>query len=93
MGISRADQDAHALESYRRASAAWKNGSYKAEVVPVSVPGKRGSPDTIVAEDEEFKQTKEDKIPTLKPVFKKDGTVTAANSSKLNGNVTDGCYV
>jgi acetyl-CoA C-acetyltransferase len=86
MGISRQEQDAHALESYRRASAAWKNGAFKNEVIGVTIPGKKGGPDTVVIEDEEYKQTKEDKIPTLKPVFKKDGTVTAANSSKLNGN-------
>eukprot|EP01115_Flamella_aegyptia_P006156 TRINITY_DN25923_c0_g1_i3.p1 TRINITY_DN25923_c0_g1~~TRINITY_DN25923_c0_g1_i3.p1 ORF type:complete len:424 (-),score=215.41 TRINITY_DN25923_c0_g1_i3:29-1300(-) len=82
MGITRQEQDQHAIESYKRAAAAYKSGVFKAEIVPVTVASKKG--DTVVEEDEEYKLIKEDKIATLKAAFTKDGTVTAANSSKLN---------
>lgn len=81
--ISREDQDAFAIESYHRAQAAFEKGLFTEEIVAVEIPGRAGAV-TIVAEDEEFKAVKFDKIPGLKPVFKKDGTVTAANASTLN---------
>lgn len=81
--ISREEQDAYAVESYSRSAKAWKEGKFSNEIVPVSVPSRKGEP-TIVSEDEEYKQVKFDKIPSLKPVFQKDGTVTAANASTLN---------
>lgn len=81
--FSREDQDAFAIQSYQRAATAWKNGKFADEVVPVEVPQRRGEP-LIVAEDEEFKNVKMDKIPSLRPAFSKDGTVTAANASTIN---------
>ena len=80
--FSREDQDAFALESYRRSDAAWKAGKFAHEVVPVSYETRTGT--VTVAEDEEYKNLRADKVPSLKPVFKKDGTVTAANASTLN---------
>ncbi|KAI8364360.1 Thiolase, N-terminal domain-containing protein [Radiomyces spectabilis] len=80
--ISRQDQDEHAIESYKRAAKAWENGVFDAEIVPVTIKGKKG--DTVVKVDEEFTNVKYEKIPSLRPVFKKDGTVTAANASTLN---------
>ena len=80
--ISREQQDAYAIESYKRSAAAWSAGKFDDEVVPVSIPSKKET--IIIAHDEEYKQVKFDKIPDLKPVFKKDGTVTAANASTLN---------
>ncbi|MBL4624468.1 MAG: acetyl-CoA C-acyltransferase [Flavobacteriales bacterium] len=82
-GFSREDQDNFTITSYNRASAAWTDGKFNDEVVPVAVPQRRGD-DVIVAEDEEYKNVKMEKIPALRPVFKKDGTVTAANASTLN---------
>lgn len=83
-GITREEQDAHAITSYKRSAAAWAAGKYDAEVVPVTIKDKKGT-ETIVKEDEEFKNVKFDKVPTLRPAFQpKDGTVTAANSSTLN---------
>ncbi|KAJ3415113.1 erg10, acetyl-CoA C-acetyltransferase [Chytridiales sp. JEL 0842] len=81
-GITREMQDAHAMESYTRSAEAWKKGWYKEEVVPVTIKDKRG--DKIISVDEEFTNVKFDKIPTLNPVFMKNGTVTAANASTLN---------
>jgi acetyl-CoA C-acetyltransferase len=81
--ISREEQDAYALESYRRSVEAYKNGAFKDEIVPISVPV-RGKDPIVVSEDEEYKNLKADKVPSLKPAFQKDGTVTAANASKLN---------
>ncbi len=81
--ITRADQDAYASESYRRAMAAISSGMFKAEIVPVEIAGKKGDV-TVVAEDEEPAKGKIDKFPTLKPAFLKDGTVTAANASSIN---------
>ncbi len=83
MKISRAAQDEFALESTQRAIKSQKEGAFKNEIVPVPVPQKKGDP-LIVSEDEGPKNAKPDKIPTLKPVFKKDGTVTAANASSIN---------
>jgi acetyl-CoA C-acetyltransferase len=82
-GISRANQDEYALESTKRAIAAQQAGLFKAEIVPVTVPGGKGG-DVVVSEDEGPKNARPDKIPTLKSVFKKDGTVTAANASSIN---------
>lgn len=81
--ISREEQDAFALESYRRAEEAWKNGKFDNEVVPVEVPQRRGEP-VVFDHDEEYKTLRADKVPTLRPVFTKEGTVTAANASTLN---------
>jgi len=81
--FSREDQDAFAVQSYHRSSAAWKDGKFNDEVVPVEVPQRRGEP-VIVSEDEEYKNVKMDRIPTLRPAFTKDGTATAANSSTIN---------
>jgi acetyl-CoA C-acetyltransferase len=80
--ISRESQDAHAIESYKRADRAWKAGVFDAEIVPVTVKGKKG--DTVVTEDEEYKRVIFDKIPSLKSAFKQGGVITAANSSPLN---------
>jgi acetyl-CoA C-acetyltransferase len=81
--ISRADQDAFATESYRRSQAAWANGSFDAEVVPVEIPQRKGDPIKF-AKDEDAFNVKFDKIAELKPAFTKDGTVTAANASTMN---------
>ncbi len=81
--ISRQEQDAHAIASYTRSAEAWKAGKFKDEVVSVEVPQRKG-PAIVVSEDEEYKNVKFDKIPSLQPVFKKDGTVTAANASTIN---------
>ena len=81
--ITREAQDAFAIESYKRAAEATNSGAFKNEIVPVSVPV-RGKDPVLVSEDEEFKNIKADKVPQLKPAFQKDGTITAANSSKLS---------
>ncbi len=83
MKISRAAQDEFATESTNRAIRSQKEGLFKNEIVAVSVPQKKGDP-VVVSEDEGPKNAKPDKIPSLKPVFKKDGTVTAANASSIN---------
>jgi acetyl-CoA C-acetyltransferase len=80
--IPREAQDAFAIESYRRAQRAWTEGRFAPEIVPVSTRVKQG--DELVTKDEEPFKTNFDKIPALKPVFQKDGTVTAANASKIN---------
>ena len=82
-GISRAQQDEYAVESTRRAIEAQKSGAFRAEIVPVEIEGKKGDR-VLVEEDDGPKAAKPDKIPSLKPVFKKDGTVTAANASSIN---------
>ncbi|WP_336513904.1 acetyl-CoA C-acyltransferase [Pollutibacter soli] len=82
-GISREQQDEFAIESYRRSQQAWENGTFKNEVVQVEVKGKKGE-STFVSIDEEPFNVKFDKIPSLRPSFMKDGTVTAANASTLN---------
>ena len=81
--ITREDQDNFAVDSYKKATEAWKSGKYSNEVVPVSVPQRKGDP-ILVSEDEEYKNVQLDKIPTLRPAFDKEGTITAANASKLN---------
>jgi acetyl-CoA C-acetyltransferase len=81
-GITREQQDAFAIESYKRSALAWKDGKFAEEVIPVTISTKKG--DVVVAEDEEYKQVNFDKVPQLKPVFDKAGTVTAANASTLN---------
>lgn len=81
--ISRQEQDAYAVESYKRSAAAYAAGKFKNEIVSVKVE-QRGKEPMMVSEDEEYKNVKFEKIPTLKPAFQKDGTVTAANASKLN---------
>ncbi len=79
--FTREQQDAFALESYRRAGEAYKNGSFSNELFDVELPGKEVS---YVKEDEEYKKLRADKVPTLKPAFGKEGTVTAVNASKIN---------
>lgn len=81
--ISRADQDAFAIESYKRSQAAINNGFFNDEIVPVPIPQKKGDP-ILFSKDEEAFNVKFDKIPELKPSFIKDGTVTAANASTMN---------
>ncbi|MEI6086777.1 MAG: acetyl-CoA C-acyltransferase [Bacteroidota bacterium] len=81
--ISREEQDAFAIESYKRSQAAWNKGLFDEEVVPVSIPQKKGDP-ILFQKDEEAFNVKFDKIPELKPAFIKDGTVTAANASTMN---------
>ena len=81
--ISREEQDEFAIESYNRAANASSIGLFKDEIVKVNIPQRKGD-DIIVDKDEEFKNVKLEKIPNLKPVFSKDGTVTAANASTLN---------
>ncbi|RXG20866.1 acetyl-CoA C-acyltransferase [Leeuwenhoekiella aequorea] len=81
--FSREEQDAFAIESYRRSAAAWEAGHFTNEVVPVEVPQRRGE-SIMVSEDEEFKNVIIDKIASLRPAFSKEGTVTAANASTIN---------
>ncbi|MBE2247749.1 MAG: acetyl-CoA C-acyltransferase [Candidatus Competibacteraceae bacterium] len=81
--ISRQEQDAFAIESYRRSAAAWDAGLFKEEIVPVSIPQRKGDP-ILFAQDEEYRNVNFDKIPQLNPVFIKEGTVTAANASTMN---------
>ncbi|AGC77730.1 acetyl-CoA C-acetyltransferase [Nonlabens dokdonensis] len=81
--FSREDQDAFAIQSYQRSKNAWESGKFENEVVPVSVPQRRGDA-LIVDTDEEFANVRMDKIPALRPAFSKDGTVTAANASTIN---------
>lgn len=81
--ISREEQDAYAIESYKRSAAAWAAGKFNDEIVPVMIPQRKGDP-IAFKEDEEYKNVNFDKIPQLNPVFQKDGTVTAANASTMN---------
>ena len=81
--ITREAQDAHAIESYKRSQAAWEAGKFDAEIVAIEIPQRGGEP-KIMNKDEEPWNVKFDKIPALKPVFVKDGTVTAANASTMN---------
>ena len=81
--ISREEQDEFAIESYNKAKYASNNGLFKQEIVKVNIPQRKGD-DIIVDQDEEYKNVKLEKIPNLKPVFSKDGSVTAANASTLN---------
>jgi acetyl-CoA C-acetyltransferase len=81
--ISRGEQDAFAIESYKRSQAAWNEGKFADEIVPVEIPQRKGDP-MLFNKDEEPFNVKFDKIPELKPAFVKDGTVTAANASTMN---------
>jgi len=83
MNISREAQDKFAIESYRRSKEAWEKKLFEDEVVPVTIPQRKGEP-IHFEEDEEFKNVKIDKIPNLRSVFKKEGTITAANASTIN---------
>ena len=81
--ITREEQDAFAVESYKRSQAAWANGYFENEIVPIIIPQRKGNP-IVFEKDEEAFNVKFDKIPELKPAFIKDGTVTAANASTMN---------
>lgn len=81
--FTREEQDNFAIESYQRSASAWKNGFFKTEVIPVHIPQRKDDP-LIFNEDEEYKNVQIDKIPSLKPAFSPEGTVTAANASTLN---------
>lgn len=81
--FTREDQDDFAITSYKRSAEAWANGNFKNEIVPVEIPQRKGDP-LLFSEDEEYKNVKMEKISTLRPVFSKNGTVTAANASTLN---------
>ncbi|MDA7824979.1 acetyl-CoA C-acyltransferase [Flavobacteriaceae bacterium] len=81
--LTREDQDNYSIQSYNRSAKAWAEGKFNEEVIPVEVPQRRGEP-IIFSEDEEYKNVRMDKIPTLRPVFTKEGTVTAANASTIN---------
>jgi acetyl-CoA C-acetyltransferase len=83
MNISREEQDEYAIQSYTRSAEAWKSGAFRDEVVPVELKGRKGET-IVVDEDEEFKNVMFEKIPNLRPVFDKEGTVTAANASTMN---------
>ncbi len=81
--ISREEQDEYAIASFKRAQKAWGDGKFQDEIAPVTIKGKKG--ETVISEDEGYKNLRQDKVPTLKPAFVKDGgTVTAANSSTFN---------
>lgn len=81
--ISREEQDQFAIQSYQRSSKAWESGKFNNEIIPVPVPQRKGDP-IIISKDEEFTNVNLDKIPSLNPVFTKEGTVTAANASTIN---------
>ncbi len=81
--ITREEQDSFAINSYKTAAASWEAGKFKEEIIPVEIPQRKGDP-IIMDEDEEYKNVRFDKIPELRPVFEKDGTVTAANASTIN---------
>ncbi len=81
--ISRENQDDFAIQSYKRSAKAWEEGKFSDEVIPVAVPQRRGEP-VIVGEDEEYKNVRMEKIPSLRAVFTKEGSATAANSSTIN---------
>jgi acetyl-CoA C-acetyltransferase len=80
--ITREEQDAFCIKSYERSAAAWKRGFFLSEVEKISIPSKKGN--VLIEEDEEFRKVKFDKISLLKPVFEKNGTITAANASTIN---------
>lgn len=81
--ISREEQDEFAIESYKKSAAAWEAGKFDNEVIPVEIPQRKGDP-IVFAEDEEYKNVKFEKIPALRPVFDREGSVTAANASTIN---------
>jgi acetyl-CoA C-acetyltransferase len=80
--ISREDQDTFSIESYKRATAATESGKFSVEIVPVEIVSRKGT--VVVSEDEDIRKVNYDKVPGLRPVFQKDGTVTAANASSIN---------
>lgn len=82
-GFTREQQDEYAINSYKKAAASTENGFFKQEITAIEIPQKKGNP-ILMNEDEEYKNVFFDKIPTLKPAFSKDGTVTAANASTIN---------
>lgn len=85
LNITRQQQDEYAISSYKRAADAWKNKIFDAEITPVSIPQKKGKPDIVISEDEEYKRVNFDKFGNLATVFQKEnGTVTAGNASTLN---------
>ena len=81
--ITREDQDGHTIQTYKRAEAAYAKGAFDAELIPITIKDKKGK-ETVISQDEDYTKVIYEKIPTLKPVFQKDGTVTAANASNLN---------
>ena len=83
MNITREEQDEYAISSYKRSAASTEAGKFKDEIIPVEIPQRKGDP-VIMSEDEEYKNVRFDKIPELRPVFSKEGTVTAANASTIN---------
>lgn len=83
LNVSREDQDAYAISSYKKSAETWAKGIFANEIVPVAVPQKKGDP-IMITEDEEYKNVFFDKIPSLKPAFTADGSVTAANASTMN---------
>lgn len=83
MNITREEQDEYAINSYKRSAASWESGKFKDEIIPVEIPQRKGDP-ILFTEDEEYKNVNFDKIPGLRPVFSKEGTVTAANASTIN---------
>ena len=83
MSFSREEQDKFAIESYTRSANAWKEKKFNDEIISVEVPQRKGD-NLIINEDEEYKKVIIDKIPNLRPVFSKEGTITAANASTIN---------
>ncbi len=83
MEFSREEQDEFAINSYKRSADSWANGRFKDEVIPVEIPQRKGDP-IVFEEDEDYKKVNFEKIPQLRPVFDKEGSVTAANASNLN---------
>ena len=83
MNFSREEQDNFAIESYKRSALAWQENKFSNEIVNVEVPQRRGD-NLIISEDEEYKKVILEKIPNLRPVFSKEGTITAANASTIN---------
>jgi acetyl-CoA C-acetyltransferase len=81
--ISREEQDNFAINSYKQTAKSWTSGKFNDEVIPVPIPQRKGDP-IMMTEDEEYKNVNFDKIPNLRPVFEKDGSVTAANASTIN---------
>ncbi|AMA48653.1 MULTISPECIES: acetyl-CoA C-acyltransferase [Flavobacterium] len=81
--ITREEQDHFAIQSYQRSASAWESGKFDNEIIPVTIPQRKGEP-IVVSKDEEYTNVKLDKIPALNPVFTKEGTVTAANASTIN---------
>ena len=81
--FSREQQDEYAINSYKRAQAAYEKGQFKDEIIPVEIP-QRGGDSKWIMEDDEYKNIKWDKVATVKPAFEKEGTVTAVNASKIN---------